>query len=106
MMMQSYEGVVRIFPNWNPKKDASFEKLRAYGAFLVSSSLRKGKIENVIILSEKGNPVTLQNPWKERDSKVFVTEASSGSPVEFIQKNSKITFKTEAGKKYLITSSS
>src|SRR6185295_2349670 len=38
MLLQSYEGVLRIFPNWNPTKNASFHKLRAYGAFLVSSN--------------------------------------------------------------------
>jgi hypothetical protein len=63
MLMQSYEGVLRIFPNWNLQKDASFKNLRAYGAFLVSSRLKNGKIENVKITSEKGRVCVMQNPW-------------------------------------------
>jgi hypothetical protein len=105
MLMQSYEGVIRIFPDWNPKRDASFETLRAYGAFLVSSSLKNGKIEKVVILSEKGNPVTLQNPWKNEKGSIKVTDATSKGPVVFNLKNGKLTFKTEANKKYLVTSS-
>jgi hypothetical protein len=67
MLLQSYEGVVRIFPNWNHLKDASFNKLRAYGAFVVSSSLKNGKIEYVKILSEKARRCTLENPWPEKE---------------------------------------
>lgn len=63
MLMQSYEGILRIFPNWNHAKDASFEKLRAYGAFVVSSSLKNGVVEYVKIISEKGRPCIFENPW-------------------------------------------
>ena len=63
MLLQSYEGIVRIFPNWNHTRDASFNQLRAYGAFIISSSLRKGKIEYVKIISEKGRPCSMENPW-------------------------------------------
>ena len=106
MLLQSYEGVVRIFPNWNPKKDASFEKLRAYEAFLVSSSMKNGKIENITILSEKGNQVILQNPWKKGSIKIFELNASSKRTVVFTESNGRVTFKTEAGRKYLVTSTS
>lgn len=63
MMMQSYEGIIRIFPNWDYDLNGSFEKLRAYGAFLVSSSIRKGAIQSVTIKSEKGRPCKIENPW-------------------------------------------
>ncbi|NCU06402.1 MAG: trehalose hydrolase, partial [Chitinophagaceae bacterium] len=63
MLLQSYEAVVRIFPNWNHTKDASFEQLRAYGAFLISSSLKNGKVQFVKIVSEKGRPCNMENPW-------------------------------------------
>ena len=63
MLMQSYEGVIRIFPNWNPKRDASFETLRAYGAFLVSAAIRNSLITSVKIYSEKGRPCEVINPW-------------------------------------------
>lgn len=61
MLMQSYENVIRLFPDWNMKKDASFKNLRAYGAFLVSAELNKGVI-SASILSEKGRPLTVESP--------------------------------------------
>jgi hypothetical protein len=63
MLLQSYEGIIRIFPNWNHSKDASFDKLRAYGAFLISSRLNNGKIEYLKLVSEKGRSCVMENPW-------------------------------------------
>lgn len=71
MLLQSYEGVVRIFPNLNYKKDASFNKLRAYGAFVVSSEPPNGRITHVKIESEKGRVCTLENPWPGRNVAVI-----------------------------------
>jgi len=71
MLMQSYEGIIRVFPNWNCQKDASFNKLRAYGAFLVSSSLRKGETQNIMLFSEKGRRCTIQNPWPGKSVRLF-----------------------------------
>ena len=61
-LMQSYNGEIRLFPNWPPEKDAEFHNLRAAGAFLVSARLRKGKIENVRILSEAGDRLIIVTP--------------------------------------------
>lgn len=63
MLMQSYEHVIRIFPNWNRNKDAEFSNLRAYGAFLVSSKLATGDIKYVRLLSEAGRVCKMENPW-------------------------------------------
>jgi hypothetical protein len=63
MLLQSYEGIIRIFPNWDHKKNAGFNNLRAYGAFLISSNLKNGAIEYVNLLSEKGRPCIMENPW-------------------------------------------
>jgi hypothetical protein len=64
MLMQSYEGVIRLFPTWPTKEDAKFYQLRAYGAFLINSELKNGKVQFVKILSEKGRKCYLINPWK------------------------------------------
>jgi alpha-L-fucosidase 2 len=66
MLLQSYEGVIRIFPNWNHTKNAGFSKLRAYGAFVISSRLHNGRIEFVTLLSEKGRTCVMENPWPGR----------------------------------------
>jgi hypothetical protein len=76
MLLQSYEGVIRIFPNWNHTKNARFSKLRAYGAFVISSSLQKERIELVEIQSEKGRTCIIENPWP-------------GKPVQLIRNGNK-----------------
>jgi hypothetical protein len=66
MLLQSYEGVLRLFPDWPKDRDARFGNLRAYGAFLVSSEWSKGKVQTLRIESEKGRPCSVQNPWPGR----------------------------------------
>jgi alpha-L-fucosidase 2 len=63
-LMQSYDGTIRLFPNWPVKKDAEFHNLRAVGAFLVSSALENGKVTNIEIISEAGARLKLLLPWK------------------------------------------
>ena len=64
MVLQSYGGVIRIFPaipaTW---KDASFYGLRADGAFIVSASKRSGNIDRLEIKSEKGGVLSVENPF-------------------------------------------
>ena len=63
-LMQSYDGTIRLFPNWPLEKDAEFHDLRAAGAFLVSASLKSGKVEKIEIVSEAGSPLKIILPWK------------------------------------------
>lgn len=65
MLLQSYEGVLRLFPVWPENRDARFGTLRAVGAFLVSSEYKEGRVQYVLVESEKGRACTLQNPWGE-----------------------------------------
>jgi hypothetical protein len=62
-LMQSYSGTIRFFPNWPMERDAEFQNLRAVGAFLVSASLKGGKVEEIEILSEAGGPLKVILPW-------------------------------------------
>jgi len=71
MLMQSYEGVLRIFPNWNLQKPASFHNLRAYGAFLISGQIKNSKIGFVKIYSEKGRYCIMENPWPEKEVQII-----------------------------------
>jgi hypothetical protein len=52
-----------LYPNWPKSKDVAFQTLRAAGAFLVSSSLKKGKVQWIEIRSEAGGVVKLNIPW-------------------------------------------
>ncbi len=64
MLLQSHDGTIRVFPavpaSW---ADASFETLRARGAFLVSARRRGGRTVEVRILAEKGGDLRLENPF-------------------------------------------
>ncbi len=46
------------------RRNASLENLRAYGAFLVTSTLKEGLIQGVNLVSEKDVFCKIENPWK------------------------------------------
>ncbi len=98
MLLQSYFGEMRVFPVWPTNRDAYFKRLRAKGAFIVSSSFKNGKVEFVDITSEKGLPLKLINPWG--DSPVQVSDSSERATVESRTAGGAITFNTVAGRSY------
>lgn len=62
-LLQSSNGIIRVFPNWYKDKQASFYHLRAKGAFLVSAAQdENGKLLSLSIESVKGGPCTLELP--------------------------------------------
>jgi hypothetical protein len=64
MLLQSWDGALRIFPAWPPAVDARFENFRAEGAFLVSAAWSQGTVTRLQIHSERGGPCTLYAPWQ------------------------------------------
>jgi hypothetical protein len=92
MLCMSHGHVLRLFPVWPKDKDARFQNLRAWGAFLVSSELKGGEVKFVKIHSEKGRDCTLVNPWPAKVVDVY----RNGKKVETL-KGDRITLKTEAG---------
>jgi hypothetical protein len=99
MLLQSHEGVLRLFPVWEKGKDAAFRSLRAYGAFLVSARQENGETRDVTVYSEKGRPCTVQCPWA-----AGMTVFADGAPVDCrVQRAGETvfyTFETESGKEY------
>ncbi len=63
MLLQSYEGKIRLFPDWPAGMPARFGDLRADGGFLVSSAIANGKVQYVRLISEQGRSAVLVNPW-------------------------------------------
>jgi len=65
MLLQSHDGIIRIFPavprSW---KEASFQTLRAQGAFLVSAEMSGGLVRWIRIVSQKGGLLRLRNPFE------------------------------------------
>lgn len=80
MLLQSHAGYISIFPaipsDW---KEASFDQLRAIGAFLVSAELVNGEVKTVKIQSEKGNELRLKSPFKTNKVLVNGKEVSVSS---------------------------
>jgi hypothetical protein len=74
MLLQHEGGVLRLFPDWPTKMDASFIRLRAKGAFLISSEQRAGTVRYVDVTSEKGGTLVIASPWK--NNTVHVNDAS------------------------------
>jgi hypothetical protein len=66
MLLQHEDGVLRVFPDWPKTMDASFTRLRAKGAFLISSDQHGGEVSFIDVMSEKGGPLAIQNPWGNR----------------------------------------
>lgn len=97
MLMQSHEGIIRLFPCWNRKDDAAFENLSADGAFLVSSELKNGKIASLKIKSLAGRKCTLD----AGDIKAVV-RSSDGKKIKFQKKDIVISFNTEVDTEYTL----
>jgi hypothetical protein len=66
MLCLSHQDVLRVFHVWPRDQDAAFQNLRAEGAFLVSSRLRRGKVDYLEITSERGRNCMIENPWPDR----------------------------------------
>ena len=65
-MMQSYAGILHLFPNTHNLGPARFENLRAVGAFLVSATFNGETVTQLSLLSEKGKTVRIAKPMERR----------------------------------------
>ena len=97
MLMQSHEGIIRLFPCWNRKSDASFENLRADGAFLVSSVLKDGQITSFKIKSLQGRKCTV-----EGGNIKAITRINDSTAVSFSKNGNTVTFETQPDTEYIL----
>ncbi len=97
MLMQSYEGVIRPFPCWNKKSDASFNNLRADGAFLVSAELKSEKITSLTVKSLNGRLCNVEVNNIKR-----IVRASDNKEISFKRKENVIIFETEENETYIL----
>ena len=99
-LLQSYEGVLRLFPNSANLGKASFRDLRAEGAFLVSARWDGNVVTQVRLKSEKGALARIANPWGP--AKIDVQTLSSGAAVNSTQREGILEFPTKAGESYTV----
>ncbi len=97
MLMQSYEGIIRLFPCWNKKSSASFENLRADGAFLVSAELKDEKITSLKIKSIKGRTCRVECS----DIKSVIRE-SDKKQIPFTRDGNTVSFETQEDTVYVL----
>jgi alpha-L-fucosidase 2 len=97
MLLQSHEGVMRLFPVWPKQRAARFGRLRTHGAFLVSSEFQDGTVRSLVIESERGRECILQNPWPNQD----VTLNRDGRNAEMLS-GSRLRFQTKVGEQVAV----
>jgi hypothetical protein len=88
--------IIRVFPAWPRDWDAAFTLL-ARGAFLVSSSMKTGRIEFVQIKSQAGDECRLRTPWP----KATVTLHRDGQKAEELS-GELLTFATSKGETIVV----
>ncbi|MDQ0893990.1 galactose-binding domain-containing protein [Agromyces ramosus] len=103
MLMQSHDGDITVFPQWPTDRSAEFHRLRAYGAFLVSSAYANGNVSYIDVTSEKGKTASVVSPWLAGSAAVI--DQTTGLPVDTTVVGQKLTFDTETGHTYRIAPS-
>jgi hypothetical protein len=98
--MQSYAGVLRLFPNTRNLGRTRFRDLRAVGAMLVSASWDGRQASGVSILSEKGALCRMVNPWPGAGARVVL--ARDGKEMEVKREGTRLKFATQAGERYKV----
>lgn len=94
MLLQSHEGIIRLFPCWNKKSSAAFENLRADGAFLVSAELKNGQTASLKIKSLMGRNCVVEG------SDIKEIKKSDGTAINFSRNGNTVCFETEANEEY------
>ena len=97
MMLQSWDGALRIFPAWPKSVDARFDGFRAEGAFLVSASWARGQVGEVTVRSERGAPCRLYPPWP---AGVTVSDDTGAAVATTRDEYGRTRFPTRAGVTY------
>ncbi len=97
MMLQSWDGALRVFPAWPRDLAAHFEDFRAEGALLVSAAWSQGQVTSLQVVSQAGTRCRLYSPWP---SGVKVID-DAGQNVECAAEDfGRISFTTRSGGKY------
>jgi hypothetical protein len=98
MLLQHEDGILRVFPDWPSSMDASFTRLRAKGAFLVSSEQRNGTTTFIDVISEHGGPLVIHSPWSSRGIRM-----NGGRQLLTPDSSEEVELKTKPGAHYRLT---
>ena len=70
MVLQTYDGLIRVFPALPHDWSGRFAGFRAVGAFLVSAAASHGAVDWIVVSSEAGGRCRVANPWLGRTAEV------------------------------------
>jgi hypothetical protein len=98
MVLQSYDGVIRIAPALPSTWDVSLSGFLTVGAFEVDADVVGGQVQTVALHSLRGQRCRIHNPWPGK----LVDVLWDGARVPFTETNGVIEFATEPGATYEI----
>jgi hypothetical protein len=98
MLLQSLDGVIRVFPAVPDSWAVSFETLRAAGAFLVSARRDPGCTISVRVMSERGGLCTMADPFGV--GRARLRDDAGGSAELHADPRRHFVFPTEPGQGY------
>jgi hypothetical protein len=99
MLLQSYSGILRVFPAVTRDWEGQF-RLHAVGGFVVSSARSPGRTTYVAIESRRGETCCLANPWPDSAAAVYREQGAWSRITEL--SGQLLSFSTEPGVVYLI----
>ena len=110
MLLQSYNGKIRVFPSLPDTMEAKIANLRAAGAFLVSAEIDKGDVKYIAVKSLKGSICTVVIPWEGEE--IGLRDMTEKKELKDISRKkadvtaesclSSVTFNTKTGHLYVI----
>jgi len=107
MLIQSYDGTIRICPGVPSTWDVRFD-LAAAGGFRVSAEQKNGSILFVALESRLGGACRIQHPWPS-DETFVCFDMTPGSPIQrvkYVEEKTGVErvlrWETAAGRRYLL----
>lgn len=88
--------IIHVFPAWPKEWDAQYTLLTR-GNFLVTSSMTKGKLEFVEILSQSGANCRIKNPWAGKKVQVY-----RNGKKQTVKSSDMITLDTQKGDRLIL----
>lgn len=83
MLLQSHNGIIRLFPGYRRNESASFYRFMAEGPILVSSQYVKGKIRFIKSEGLVKTNVRIKNPWPGQDIWFISSKSNKPKKVSF-----------------------
>lgn len=89
MLLQSFDGIVRLFPGVPKNFTGWFQNLRAQGGFLISASMERGKLSGLQITASVDGTIRLLDLWNgtflpggfRREEKLLVCSMMQGQSI-------------------------